>query len=138
MKKLTPRSLFLLTAGTLALVFTPALATADKHPLAEAGSIQRDLRSAPYEQREEFITAVKDAVTRLDARIAEANARQAGQAPSEARARAQEDLKSARIDLDGRIGALATASAETWDSVRDQALSALSRAQAAYETLQSL
>jgi phage shock protein A len=138
MKKFTFRSLFLLAAGTLALVFTPALATAGTSLLADTGSGQRDLRSAPYEQREEFIRAVNDAVARLDARIAELNARQAGLPPSEGRARAQEDLKLARTDLESRIGALATASAETWDSVRDQALSALSRAQAAYETLQGL
>lgn len=138
MKKLNSRSLFLLALGTLALAFTPALTTAGTSPLADTGSIQRDLRSAPYEQREEFITAINDAVTRLDARIAEVNARQAGQPPSEGRARAQEDLKSARTDLDGRISAFATVSVETWNSVRDQALSALSRTQAAYETLQGL
>lgn len=133
MKNLTSRSLFLL-ASLLALAFAPSLATAG----TEAGSIKNDLRSAPYEQREEFITAVNDAVTRLDARIAEANARHSGQPGSEARARAQEDLKSARADLDAKISAFATASAETWNSVRDQALSALSRVQAACETLQGL
>lgn len=138
MKKLTSRPLLLLTASALALAFTPVLATAATSPLADAASIKRDLRSAPYEQREEFITAVNDAVTRLDARIAELGARQAGQAANEARVRAQEDLKSARADLDGKLGAFATASAETWSSVRDQALSALSRVQAACETLQAL
>lgn len=138
MKKLTSRSLFLLTAGALALALTPVFATAAGGPLADAGRIKSDLRSAPYEQREEFITAVNDAVARLDARIAELKSRQSGLAHSEARARAQEDLKSARTDLDGKIGAFANASAETWNSVRDQALSALSRTQAACETLQAL
>jgi hypothetical protein len=138
MKKLTSRSLFLLATSTLALAFAPSLVAADNHPLAEAGTIKNDLRSAPYEQREEFITAINDAVTRLDARIAEVNARHSGQPGSEARSRAQEDLKSARADLDGKLGAFATASAETWNAVRDQALSVLSRVQAACETLQGL
>lgn len=137
MKKPNLRSFLLLTAGALALAVGPWPALAGTPELPDAG-LRREIKSTSYEHRDEFITAVIDATTRLDSRIADLQARAAGKPSSEARIRAMEDLKTARSDLAEKIGAFSNASAETWNSVRDQALSALNRVQSTCESVQAL
>ncbi len=134
MKKHSLRSLLLLLTGALTLATGPQLATA----ATQETGIQSDLRTAPFERREEFILVFKESAARLERRIAELDAAQVGKLSSETRTRAQEELKAARTNLDDKIGAFTNASAETWNTVRDNALAALTRVQDAYEALQAL
>jgi hypothetical protein len=96
-------------------------------------SNKTDLGNIPYEKRDEFTSAVNSQVVRLDARITELGTRRTSEPVSEPRRQAMEAMKSARAELDEKVGAISQASAETWNSVRSQVLEALNRAESAYQ-----
>jgi len=121
-------SLFALALPACFLASAPSLAANVEIPSVSA---QSDLKSTPFEKRDEFTAAIKEAASQIDQRISSLEPEQTGQPESVTRAR--EELKSARADLDDRISALSNASAETWITVRDQALFSLNRVYAAYE-----
>lgn len=120
----------LLALAAAALFLTgPQLAASQDMPLAPISS---ELKSAPFEKRDDFTTSIKEAAAQIDQRISDLQAAQAGRTPGEALTRAREDLKAARADLDDRISALTHATAETWNTVRDQTLGSLLRVHEAY------
>jgi hypothetical protein len=133
--KTNPIHRCLLALATIALlVASPSLAAADDSPVS---SISSDLKSTPFEKRDEFTAAVKDAAAQLDQRITDLQAEQVGRTPSDSLTRAREELKAARADLEDRINALGYATAETWNTVRDHTLASLLRLNEAYRKAKS-
>lgn len=89
-----------------------------------------ELQNATFERRAEFVSAARDLVIKLDARIAQLNRPGSGPADA-ARAKAVDEAKSARILLENQLGKVDAATAANWNVVRDSVLDALARVQAA-------
>lgn len=138
MKSVTHRLPILSALAFLALLGAPNAGARGDVPVPGAAPTDRPegatdkLESYTYDRRDEFAAAVQEAAQKLDAQIeALPPAPAAGTPVRETRAKALEEVKSARRILDDRIGRVEFAIPDNWITVRTEVLTALGQVRSA-------
>ena len=133
----------LLLAAAAALAFTAC----SKHDRADASAKVKDayqdtkaavadawgdVKSYTFEKRDDFSKSAKALETRMDAQLSELRANYSEAKASASRKAAMDELKNADADYKEKLAALGHASADTWDSAKQNVVAAWDRLQAAY------
>ena len=91
-----------------------------------------DVKSATFEKRTDFMLALKAQQAQLEAEVSKMRANYSEAAASASRKIAMEELKNSEADYKAKLGALGTATSDTWVAARDNVTAAWDRLQAAY------
>ena len=146
MKKHNQRlvSLALLAVGLSTLSFTGcskadrADATAqvkDTYKETKAAVVDAwgDVKSFTFEKRDSFSANAKALSSKMDAKLSELRASYSEAKASASRKAAMEELKNSESDYNEKLAALGSATADTWDSAKQNVISAWDKLQAAYD-----
>src|SRR5882672_2574905 len=90
------------------------------------------VKSFSFEKRADFTANAKALTSRMDAQLSEMRANYSDAKASASRKAAMAELKSSEADYKEKVGALGNATAATWDSAKQNVISAWDRLQAAY------
>lgn len=90
------------------------------------------IRNYTYEKRADFDLEAKAAAERMDAQITELRTNYSEAKASASRKAAMEELKNSQADYREKMRALGTASADTWDSAKQNVILAWDKLQASY------
>jgi hypothetical protein len=90
------------------------------------------VKSATFEKRDDFTANAKALSSRLDAQMSELKADAADAKASASRKAAYQEFKDSDVEFKDKVKALGHASADTWDSAKENVIAAWDRAQAAY------
>jgi hypothetical protein len=85
-----------------------------------------------FEQRDKFTAHAKELSSNMDAQLSKLRAEAADEKASESRRAAWAELKNAEADYKQKVAALGTASADTWESAKQNVIAAWDRLQVAY------
>lgn len=85
-----------------------------------------------FDKRDDFSASAKALSAKMDVQLSEVRANFSDAKASASRKAAMEELKNAEADYKEKLRALATASADTWDSAKNNLMLAWDRLQAAY------
>jgi len=91
-----------------------------------------NVKSYTFEKRNDFALELKAKQAELDANISRLRAEYSEAQAGASRQAAMEELKNSEADYKSKLGALGTATADTWDAARDDVVAAWDRLQAAY------
>ena len=121
-----------LVAGITARAQSDSVAPPPASPPAPVAPAPTDLKNYTYEQRSDFIIAVRTAAAKIDALIVPLTKREKGGIAGGANAIALEKLQSSRTELGHQLGKLEDITPENWNSLRDATVDALIQTQDAY------
>jgi hypothetical protein len=93
----------------------------------------KDVKSYTFEKRSDFSTEAKAQMAQVDANVARLQAKEADSQASASRKAAWDDLKSSEADYKSKLDALGTATADTWDSGKQNVVSAWDHVKASYD-----
>ncbi len=93
----------------------------------------KDVKSYTFEKRDDFSSEAKAQMAQVDANIAKLQAKAADAQASASRKAAWDDLKSSEADYKAKVDALGTATADTWDSAKQNTISAWDHLKASYD-----
>jgi hypothetical protein len=140
---LTPRSLAL-AGAVLTLAAFPACTKQeqekagesvrnayDKSKAAVARSWER-VKDFTFDKRDDFSASAKALAAQMDVQVSEVRANFSEAKASASRKAAMEELKRAEADFKDKLKALGNATADTWDSAKQNVILAWDRLQAAY------
>lgn len=99
---------------------------------AAVASGWQDVKSFTFEKRNDFALGLKARQADLEAGISKLRADYSEAQASASRKAAMEELKNSESDYQAKLGALGTATADTWDATRDDVVAAWDRLQASY------
>lgn len=146
MKKNSQRlaSLGLLAAGLSTLAFTGcskndrADTTAqvkDTYQYTKAAAVDAwgDVKSFTFEKRDNFSANAKAMSSKMESKLSELRANYSDAKASASRKAAMEELKNSESDYNEKLAALGTATADTWDSAKQNVISAWDKLQVAYD-----
>ena len=91
-----------------------------------------DVKSYTFEKRDEFAAQGKALSAQMEAQASELRANFSEEKASASRKAAMAELKSAEADYKQKLAALGHASADTWESAKQNVIAAWDRLQAAY------
>ena len=91
-----------------------------------------DVKSYTFEKRNDFSNHAKAVSSKLDAEISELRTNYSEAKASASRKAAMAELKDAAADYKSKLDALGGATADTWDSAKQNVILAWDRIQAAY------
>ena len=157
MKKHSQRlaSLALLAAGLSTLAFTGCskedrvdtkaqvkdtyqdtkAAVKDTYQDAKAAAVVAwgDVKSFTFEKRDSFSANAKAMSSKMESKLSELRANYSDAKASASRKAAMEELKNSESDYQEKLAALGTATADTWDSAKQNVIAAWDKLQAAYD-----
>lgn len=91
-----------------------------------------DVKSYTYEKRSDFSTSAKAMSATMDSKISELRASYSEATASASRKAAMAELKDSEADYKQKLDALGTATADTWDSAKQNVIAAWDKVQASY------
>ena len=92
-----------------------------------------DVKSFTYEKRDSFSANVKALSSTMESKLIELRATYSEAKASASRKATMEALKNSESDFNEKIAALGTATADTWDSAKQNVISAWDKLQSAYD-----
>ena len=92
-----------------------------------------DVKSFTFEKRDSFSANAKALSSRMDSKLSELRANYSDAKASASRKAAMEELKNSEADYQEKLAALGTATADTWDSAKQNVISSWDKLQAAYD-----
>jgi hypothetical protein len=93
----------------------------------------KDVKSYTFEKRDDFGTEAKAQMAQIDANVARLHAKESDAQASASRKAAWDDLKTSEADYKTKLDALGTATADTWDSAKQNVVSAWDHVKASYD-----
>ena len=93
----------------------------------------KDVKSYTFEKRDDFSASAKAQMADLEARASRLQANYSDAQASASRKAAMEELKNSQADYKEKVDALGTATADTWDSAKQNVVAAWDRLKAAYD-----
>ncbi len=91
-----------------------------------------DVKSFTFDKRDDFSKSAKALQARMDAQVSELHANYSEAKASASRKAAMDELKNADANYKEKLAALGNASADTWDSAKQNVIAAWDRLQASY------
>ena len=91
-----------------------------------------NVKSFTFEKRDDFRAHAKAMTSKMDAQMSELHANYSEAKASASRKAAMAEIKDADAAYKGKIEALGTATADTWDSAKQNVISAWDHLQASY------
>lgn len=91
-----------------------------------------DVKSFTFEKRDDFSKSAKALSSKMDSQLSELRANYSEAKASASRKAAMQELKSSEADYKEKLGALGTATADTWDSAKRNVIASWDRLQASY------
>jgi hypothetical protein len=92
-----------------------------------------DVKSYTFEKRSDFSASAKAMTSKMDAQVSELRANYSEAKASASRKAAMAELKDSEADYKAKLDALGTATADTWDSAKQNVISSWDRLQANYD-----
>ena len=92
-----------------------------------------DVKSFTFEKRDSFSANAKALASKMDSRLSELRANYSEAKASASRKAAMEELKNSESDYQEKLAALGTATADTWDSAKQNVIYSWDKLQAAYD-----
>ncbi len=92
-----------------------------------------DVKSFTFEKHNDFSASAKALTSKMDAQISELRANYSEAKASASRKAAMEELKNSEADYKAKLDALGTATADTWDSAKQNVIASWDRLQASYD-----
>ncbi len=96
-----------------------------------------DVKAATWDRREDFKASARELGTKMDAQLQDLRTRYANSQANASRQAAMEKLKSSEADYHQKLDALGTATADTWESAKQEAKRAWEKLEAAYQDARS-
>ena len=90
------------------------------------------VKSYTFEKRSDFSASAKAMSSKFDADLSELRANYSEATASASRKAAMADLKSSEADYKEKLSALGTATADTWDSAKQNVIASWDKLQASY------
>ena len=91
-----------------------------------------DVKSYTFEKRSDFSASAKALTAKMDSQISELRANYSDAKASASRKAAMAELKDSEADYKAKLDALGTATADTWDSAKQNVISSWDKLQASY------
>lgn len=91
-----------------------------------------DVKSFTFEKRDDFRANAKAMSSKMDAQLSELRANYSDAKASDSRKAAMAELKASEATYKEKVDALGTATADTWDSAKQNVVAAWDRLQASY------
>lgn len=91
-----------------------------------------NVKSFTFEEKDKFAANAKALSSRMEAQVAQVRANHADAKASASRKAAMEELKNSEADYKAKVAALGNATADTWESAKQNTIAAWDRLQAAY------
>lgn len=91
-----------------------------------------DIKSYGYDKRDDFNASAKAVTSKMDAQLSELRANYSEAQASASRKAAMAELKDSEADYKAKLNALGTASADTWDSAKQNVIASWDKLQASY------
>lgn len=145
MKNITVRSrtINILVAGLAAFSFSGCTKSDRVDASAKTGEKVADakdalsqgwdnVKSSTYEKRDDFRASAKALTAKMDARMSELHANYSEAKASASRKAAMAEIKDSEVAYKEKLEALGTATADTWDSAKQNVILAWDRLQASY------
>jgi len=92
-----------------------------------------DVKANTFEKRDDFSADAKARMAKMDAQASELRAKDSGAQASDSRKAAWMELKNSQVDFKGKVDALGQATADTWDSAKQNTVTSWDRLSAAYD-----
>lgn len=92
-----------------------------------------DVKSFTFDKRNDFTASAKALTSKMDAQLSDLRANYSEAKASASRKAAMEDLKSSEADYKTKLDALGNATADTWDSAKQNVISSWDHLQASYD-----
>ena len=92
-----------------------------------------DVKSFTFEKRDSFSATAKALSSKMESKLSELRASYSEAKASASRKAAMEALKNSESDYNEKLAALGSANADTWDSAKQNVISAWDKLQAAYD-----
>ncbi len=136
-------SLLFVTLGTAALTFTGCSKSDRADASATVKEAARDTKEAiadgwgevknfTFDKRNDFNARAKSLGAEFDVKMSELRANYSEAQATASRRAAMDELKNSEADYKAKLDALGTASADTWDAAKNNAILAWDRLQASY------
>jgi len=90
------------------------------------------VKSYTFEKRSDFSAGAKALTAKMDSQISELRANYSDAKASASRKAAMAELKDSEADYKAKLDALGTATADTWDSAKQNVISSWDKLQASY------
>ena len=91
-----------------------------------------DVKSYTFEKRSDFSASAKALTSKMDSQISEMRANYSDAKASASRKAAMAELKDSEADYKAKLDALGSATADTWDSAKQNVISSWDKLQASY------
>jgi hypothetical protein len=91
-----------------------------------------NVRNFTYEKRNDFSTSAKAMSASMEAKMSELRANYSEATASASRRSAMEELRNSEADYKQKLDALGTATADTWDSAKQNVIASWDKLQASY------
>ena len=91
-----------------------------------------DVKSYTFEKRSDFSASAKALTAKMDSQMSELHANYSEATASASRKAAMAELKDADADYKSKLSALGTATADTWDSAKQNVIASWDKLQASY------
>ena len=92
-----------------------------------------DVKSYTFEKRSDFSASAKAMTSKMDAQLSELRANYSEAKASASRKAAMAELKDSEADYKAKLDALGTATADTWDSAKQNVIASWDKLQANYD-----
>ncbi len=92
-----------------------------------------NVKSFTFDKRDDFSASAKALTSKMDAKVSELRANYSDAKASASRKAAMEELKNSEADYKAKLDALGTATADTWDSAKQNVISSWDHLQASYD-----
>ena len=92
-----------------------------------------DVKAFTFEKRDSFSASAKALSSKMDSQLSELRANYSEAKASASRKAAMDELKNSEADYHEKLAALGTATADTWDSAKQNVISSWDKLQAAYD-----
>ncbi len=92
-----------------------------------------DVKSFTFEKRDSFSANAKALSSKMESKLSELRASYSEAKASASRKAAMEELQNSESDYNEKLAALGTATANTWDSAKQNVIAAWDKLQAAYD-----
>lgn len=91
-----------------------------------------DVKSYTFEKRNDFSASAKAMTAKMDSQLSELHANYSEAKASASRKAAMAELKDSEADYKAKLDALGTATADTWDSAKQNVIASWDKLQASY------
>ncbi|MEX2044038.1 MAG: hypothetical protein WD941_01720 [Opitutus sp.] len=91
-----------------------------------------DIKAYTFDKRDDFTKSAKAMSSKLESEISQLHANYSEAKASASRKAAMEELKSSEADYKAKLDALGTATADTWDSAKQNVIASWDKLQASY------